>query len=201
MSNLISNEFFNRPPEHVAADLIGCHLYKKKDGIEIGGIIVETEAYSQFNDPACHAYQGKRTKRNNAMFAAPGGIYVYLIYGLHFCFNIACDNEGIGSAVLIRAIEPLSGIPEMNKRRPKCKNHKLLASGPGNLCNALNIDKSFDNTSLGKDIIVRQKTMGKVLQQGYRIGVKEQDPKPWRFFCKESKSVSMRRTGHFSRSN
>lgn len=195
MSNLISQNFYNRAPEEVAPALIGCSLYVQSASKKIGGIIVETEAYSQFNDPTCHAYNGKRTKRNEAMFAAPGTIYVYLIYGIHFCFNIVCDREGVGSAVLVRAIEPDSGISLMQRNRPNCKDTRLLASGPGNLCKALDISLLDNNTRVGDVIVVEKKVQQRSIEKSFRIGVKEQEPKLWRFNCQNSPSISVRKKG------
>lgn len=193
MSNLISQDFYSRPPEIVAPELIGCSLYVQSGNKRLGGVIVETEAYSQFNDPTCHAYNGKRTKRNEAMYASPGTIYVYLIYGIHYCFNIVCDRENVGSAVLVRAIEPHSGVSLMQKNRPNCKDSRLLASGPGNLCKALGISMANNNTKLGNSIIVENKVQQRVIKESFRIGVKETEPKLWRFYCQNSHSVSMRK--------
>jgi DNA-3-methyladenine glycosylase len=193
MSNLISQDFYSRPPEIVAPELIGCSLYVQAGREQVGGVIVETEAYSQFNDPTCHAYNGKRTKRNEAMYASPGTIYVYLIYGIHYCFNIVCDRENVGSAVLVRAIEPDSGVTLMQKNRPNCKDSRLLASGPGNLCKALGISMANNNTKLGKSIMIENKVQQREIKESFRIGVKETEPKPWRFYCQNSHSVSMRK--------
>ena len=135
----------------LAQKLLGCELvHNSPDGIT-SGIIVETEAYLQ-NDPACHAYQ-KRTARTEPMYAAPGTIYVYLIYGMYQCFNVVSQEEGCGEAVLIRALQPTGGIELMEMRRQNRKKVGLqkpvalreLCRGPGKLVLAMGIDRSLHN--------------------------------------------------------
>ncbi len=135
----------------LAQRLLGCELvHNSPDGIT-SGIIVETEAYLQ-NDPACHAYQ-RRTARTEPMYAAPGTIYVYLIYGMYQCFNVVSQEEGCGEAVLIRALQPTGGIELMEMRRQNRKKVGLqkpvalreLCRGPGKLVLAMGIDRSVHN--------------------------------------------------------
>ena len=135
----------------LAQKLLGCELvHNSPDGIT-SGIIVETEAYLQ-NDPACHAYQ-RRTARTEPMYAAPGTIYVYLIYGMYQCFNVVSQEEGCGEAVLIRALQPTGGIELMEMRRQNRKKVGLqkpvalreLCRGPGKLVLAMGIDRSVHN--------------------------------------------------------
>jgi DNA-3-methyladenine glycosylase len=135
----------------LAQKLLGCELvHNSPDGIT-SGIIVETEAYLQ-NDPACHAYQ-RRTARTEPMYAAPGTIYVYLIYGMYQCFNVVSQEEGCGEAVLIRALQPTGGIELMEMRRQSRKKVGLqkpvalreLCRGPGKLVLAMGIDRSVHN--------------------------------------------------------
>jgi DNA-3-methyladenine glycosylase len=125
------------------------------DGIA-SGIIVETEAYLGEHDEACHAVAG-RTARTEALYGPPGNSYVYFIYGMYWCFNAVTRDEGLPSAVLVRALEPLDGIPLMQRRRPKA--HKLidLTNGPGKLCSALGITGSMSAKPLQrKPLRVRQ---------------------------------------------
>jgi DNA-3-methyladenine glycosylase len=138
---LINQNFYNRPTLEVARDLLGKKLVRRMDGAELSGIIVETEAYCGSGDSACHAHRGQ-TERNAVMFGPPGCAYVYFTYGMHYMLNLVTEEEGNPCAVLIRSIEPLSGLEEMQARR---KRHgKDLTNGPAKLCQALGIDKSFN---------------------------------------------------------
>jgi len=138
---LLNRNFYNRPTLDVARDLLGKKLVHRVDGVELSGIIVETEAYCGAGDSACHAHRG-RTERNAVMFGPPGYAYVYFTYGMHYLINLVTEEEGNPCAVLIRAIEPFSGLEEMQARR---KRHgKELTNGPAKLCQALGIDKSFN---------------------------------------------------------
>ena len=119
------------------------------DGIA-SGIIVETEAYLGEHDLACHAAAG-RTARTEALYGPPGTSYVYFIYGMYWCFNAVTRAEGLPSAVLVRAIEPLDGIALMHKRRPRVKSEVDLTNGPGKLCTALGITGSMSGKSLQRN--------------------------------------------------
>ena len=151
-----SCRFFERSAIQVAKDLLGCVLHIRHNKKWLSGMIVETESYHQ-DDPASHSYGGPKT-RNRIMFEDGGYIYVYFIYGNHFCINIVTGKKGIGEAVLIRALEPLSGIEQMKKNRHKTKIHDLC-SGPGKLCQALKIDKSYNEVFLpkSKDLMLTRK--------------------------------------------
>ena len=138
---LLNRNFYNRPTLDVARDLLGKKLVHRVDGVELSGIIVETEAYCGAGDSACHAHRG-RTERNAVMFGPPGYAYVYFTYGMHYLINLVTEEEGNPCAVLLRSIEPISGLKEMQARR---KRHgKELTNGPAKLCQALGIDKSFN---------------------------------------------------------
>ncbi len=138
---VLDKNFYNRPTLDVAHSLLGKKLVRWIDGTELSGIIVETEAYCGVRDSACHAHRG-RTSRNAVMFGPPGRAYVYFTYGMHHLLNLVTEAEGDPCAVLLRSIEPLSGLVEMQARR---KRHgKELTNGPAKLCQALGIDKSFN---------------------------------------------------------
>ena len=142
-------EFYNRDTTKVARELLGKTLvHQLKNGTRISGRIVETEAYLGVIDLAAHTYGGRRTQRTQTMFMKAGHAYVYQIYGLHFCLNVVTRKQGTPEAVLIRAIEPLEGLSYMKKRRPAAKRDFDLTNGPGKVCAALGIDKSFDASLL-----------------------------------------------------
>lgn len=149
----IPRDFFDRDPRQVAPDLLGKVLLRREGDSLLAGKIVETEAYLGADDPAAHSAAGK-TARNAVLFGPPGHAYVYLIYGNHFCLNVSCLAEGNAGCVLIRALEPLSGIAEMARHRGLDAAHpkslRLLASGPGRLAHALGITRPRDN---GKDLL------------------------------------------------
>lgn len=111
------------------------------------GRIIEVEAYGGADDPASHAHR-RRTQRNSSMFEAPGTLYVYRSYGIHWCANVVCDRVGEAGAVLIRAVEPLAGIEEMRQARPRARRDVDLANGPGKLCAALAITDDDDGTDV-----------------------------------------------------
>jgi len=138
---LTPQELFAGSLHEVARGLLGWTFLR--DGV--GGRIVEVEAYAS-DDPASHAYRG-RTRRNGAMFAAPGTLYVYRSYGIHWCVNVACEPEGTGAAVLLRALEPTRGLAEMRARRGNLGD-QALCSGPGKLTQALGISGAVDGMSI-----------------------------------------------------
>jgi DNA-3-methyladenine glycosylase len=164
--------FFERPALDVAQDLIGNTLLFNG----VGGIIVETEAYSS-EDAASHSFKGL-TKRNSSMFGPAGRAYIYRSYGIHWCLNAVCLP---GSAVLIRALYPTIGLSLMRARRG-VEADRLLCSGPGRLCQALAIHGSHDGYRLTEtpfQAVPRQKAMP--VHTGKRIGISKAVEKPWRF--------------------
>jgi DNA-3-methyladenine glycosylase len=164
--------FFARSPEAVARDLIGATLLY--DGA--GGVIVETEAYHPA-DPASHSFSG-RTLRNAAMFGEPGTVYVYRIYGMHWCLNFVCLP---GSAVLIRAIEPVEGLDRMSERRGLLPP-RLLTTGPGRLCAALGISRDDDGRSLFEPpFAIALNSQVRNVLVGPRIGITKAVEEPLRF--------------------
>jgi DNA-3-methyladenine glycosylase len=143
LGEILPARFYDRDPRQVAVDLLGCVLvHEALEGIA-SGMIVETEAYRP-EDPACHAYKGP-TLRNRNIFGRPGLAYVYLSYGVHKLLNVVCEGEGVGSAVLIRALRPIQGLEVMRERR---KRGTDLCNGPGRLTQALGVELSQDGSEL-----------------------------------------------------
>ncbi|HEY3920620.1 MAG TPA: DNA-3-methyladenine glycosylase [Gaiellaceae bacterium] len=166
---------FARSVHVIAPELVGSELYV--DGV--GGRIVEVEAYDQ-EDPAAHSYRG-RTKRNAVMFGSPGRAYVYRSYGIHWCLNFVCEPEGVASAVLIRALEPLIALETMQARR-RVDSPRLLCAGPGRLCQALALDGSHDGLPLDAPPFELRDRDGDVeLAIGPRIGITKAAEQPWRY--------------------
>lgn len=175
---------FSDDPVTVARRLVGWTLLV--DGV--GGVIVETEAYDA-DDPASHSFRGG-TARNAAMFGPPGHAYVYLSYGMHWCLNVVCREAGHGAAVLIRAIEPTDGLARMSERRDLA-DHRLLASGPGRLGQALGIDRSFDGLPLDRPPFAWRAPAAEVaVAADVRIGITRGAERPWRFGLAGSRFLS-----------
>jgi DNA-3-methyladenine glycosylase len=171
----LQTDFFARSVHDVAPDLIGVTLLV--DGV--GGRIVEAEAYDQ-EDPASHGYRG-RTQRNAAMFGPAGRAYVYRSYGIHWCLNLVCEDEGRASAVLIRALEPTYGLDEMRGRRG-VDDPRLLCSGPGRLCQALGVTREHDGLRLDRppfELHARERPVE--VASGPRIGITQAAELPWRY--------------------
>ncbi len=135
--------FFHRPAEEVARALLGTVVVSRVRGVITSGRIVETEAYLGAGDPAAHAYQSRRHAGNHSLYADPGTWYVYRSYGVHWCANLVCSGPDEGAAVLLRAIEPLTGLTTMRRRRGN-RTDRELAAGPGRLTQALGIRRSLD---------------------------------------------------------
>ncbi|MEM1071539.1 MAG: DNA-3-methyladenine glycosylase [Planctomycetota bacterium] len=207
----------------LARSLLGCTLVRTlDDGCRLAGVIVETEAYMGAEDSAAHSYRRRRTARTEPMFAAGGTAYVYFTYGMHHCMNVVASTEGDPQAVLIRALEPTEGLGAMRRHRQatvksgtidKLADH-LLCSGPGRICRAMSIDRSFsglDLTQAGPLAIqpgpagihgraVRESTPGSAadrtpIGRSPRIGLGTTDrwrDEPLRFFVRGHQSVSGR---------
>ncbi|MDR7922485.1 DNA-3-methyladenine glycosylase [Thermosynechococcus sp. HY213] len=175
-------EWLARPAPMVAQELLGCLLVRQQaNGQLYRGRIVETEAYMA-GDPACHGYR-RQTARNAPMFAAPGTIYVYQIYGIHHCLNIASDRPNFASAVLIRALEMLS--PPLPPRS---------AAGPGKLCQVLGIDRQLSGLMLGKEsglwLEKPPQPLTAPVVQTTRIGISQGQEIPWRWYVQGNPAVS-----------
>lgn len=174
--------FYNRDTVAVARELLGKVLvHESSDGVA-AGIIIETEAYLH-DDPASHTYRG-RTERNAAMFGPPGRAYVYLIYGIHHCFNAVCREEGCGEAVLVRSVLPVEGLFLMQRRRGK-QDRLSIANGPGNLCKAMGIEGRHNGISLAEPplyIVDKNMTVpGEEIVATERVGITRGSEKKLRF--------------------
>lgn len=187
----LGREFFEKETVKTAKNLLGKYLVRSYRGGVISGRIVETEAYRGKDDPGSHAYR-KKTPRNEVMFGAPGRAYVYFCYGSHYLFNIVTEKEGEAGAVLIRALEPASGIEIMMKRRGT-KDIKALTSGPAKLTQALAIDKKLNTLDLtGSELYLAQgKNESFTIASGPRIGIKQGLNLKWRFWIEGNDFVSV----------
>jgi len=143
----LPTRFYDRATELVARELLGTVLESSTPEGITRGRVVETEAYLGPDDPACHAAAGL-TVRTTHLFGPPGRSYVYLIYGMYWCFNAVTRERGHGAAVLVRAVHPVDGLALMRRRRPKVKKDRDLTNGPGKLCLAMGIDGSMSGCSL-----------------------------------------------------
>ena len=180
----MNRSFFARSVHVVAPELVGAELYV--DGV--GGIITEIEAYDH-KDPAAHGYRG-RTERNASMFGPPGHAYVYRSYGIHWCLNFVCEDEGVASAVLVRALEPTRGVEEMRARRGVTEA-RLLASGPGRLCQALGVTRAHDGLPLDRPPFeLREREVEPDIVVGPRIGITRAVDLPWRYGLAGSRFLS-----------
>jgi DNA-3-methyladenine glycosylase len=193
-------DFYARPVLEVARELIGCIVeHRPAYGPPASGVIVETEAYHD-SEPACHAFVGL-TPRTRILFGPPGRAYVYRSYGIHALLNAVCEPEGVGAAVLIRALEPLEGIEAMGARRspagvvgaPAMRDEELC-SGPGKLTQALGIELSENGTDLARGPVrIRPREAAwrePDVIAGTRIGITKAVELPWRFSVAGNRHVS-----------
>jgi len=184
--------FFARPVETVAVELLGTVMVSGVRGAVTAGRIVETEAYLGRDDPASHGYQLRRNARNQSLYGPPGTWYVYLSYGMHWCANLVCQVDGIGAAILVRALEPLEGLERMRKRRGGVED-RLLASGPGRLCQALGVTRTLDGSSMprsGVSVRAGQLRPDERVEVTRRIGISKAAEWPLRFTVAGSEWVS-----------
>jgi DNA-3-methyladenine glycosylase len=181
----------------IAKALLGACLVHDSPRGRTAGRIVEVEAYLFDGDPACHAHKGK-TKRNAAMFGPPGHAYIYFIYGMYHCFNVVTAPEGVGEAVLIRALEPLDGVPLMEKRR-HTRHVKDLCSGPGKLVLAMGMPPRLNGCPLYRGPLTIHSAGAYPAPQGLgrmeiaaapRIGIKKAADLPLRFYLRDNPFVS-----------
>ncbi|XP_008050840.1 DNA-3-methyladenine glycosylase [Carlito syrichta] len=202
----LGSEFFDQPAVPLARAFLGQVLVRRlANGTELRGRIVETEAYLGPEDEASHSRGGRQTPRNRGMFMKPGTLYVYIIYGMYFCMNVS--SQGDGACVLLRALEPLGGLETMRQLRSTLRKgtasralkDRELCSGPSKLCQALAIDKSFDQRDLAQDEAMWLERgslglSGAAVVAAARVGIGsagEWVQKPLRFYVRGSPWVSV----------
>lgn len=179
----LAQSFYARPTAQVARRLLGHLLVSELGGCRTVGRIVETEAYVGPHDPACHAYGLRRTPRTEALYGPPGTAYVYFTYGMHWCLNAVTERRGFPAAVLIRALEPLEGIPVMRRRRDGIRDRDLCA-GPARLCEALGITGRQNGSSLVRGAalrMIRDHRRRQEIAVTPRIGITQAADWPLRF--------------------
>lgn len=192
----LPREFFLRPAEKVARDLLGRVLVSRSGERQVSGRVVETEAYLGIVDSACHAAGGRRTARTEALYRVGGHAYVYLVYGLHWCLNITTGPPDEPNCALIRALEPLEGIETIRARRG-VRDDRRLTDGPGKLCQALAIDKKHNGADLRAEelfLLRGEAVPDDQLERSARIGIdyaeKQDRERPCRFFIAGHPNVS-----------
>jgi len=188
----LPRSFYDRPTLDVARDLIGKVLVHNRRGIRTSGIIVEVEAYVGESDPACHAAPGP-TRRNAPLYGRPGHAYVYLNYGVHWLVNAVTEAEGSPAAVLIRALEPLDGIPAMQRRRARRVPIHDLCKGPGNLTKAMGITQAQNREDLcGGRLYIEDRGLPppEEISWGPRIVITVGTERQWRGYVAAHPSVT-----------
>ncbi len=193
----LPRDFYTRTDAlKVARELLGKLLVvPAENGARVSGMIVETEAYLGPLDKASHAYGNRRTRRTETMYGMGGTAYVYFIYGMYFQFNVVTNTAETPHAILIRAVEPVEGLDVMRERRP-VKADRQLTNGPGKLCIAMGIDRSFDHADLlGERVWIEthEKVRPRQIASGPRVGIgyaEEYVSKPWRFWMRDNIYVS-----------
>ena len=191
---MLPRSFYTRDTLTAARELLAKHLVRRVGEPELVGRIVEVEAYGGADDPASHAYRGM-TPRNQVMFGKGGFAYVYFTYGKHYCFNVTTEKEGVPGAVLLRALQPVSGIEMMQKNRG-VKRLRNLTNGPGKLTQAMSITKEQNGLDLARSrelFIVKPRVKDDFeVVSARRVGIRVGVEKPWRFYIKNNKFVSRR---------
>lgn len=187
----LPRSFYARPTLEVARDLLGTTLLRQWRGRLLAGRIVEVEAYIGEDDPACHAWHG-RTPRTEVMYGPPGHAYVYFTYGMHYLLNVVTEPEGLPAAVLIRGVEPLSGIGEMLRRR-HFRPLGELTNGPARICAAFGIDLRLNRADLTRPplyIAEPHEPATESIEWTPRIGIRRGRRRPWRGFLRNNPYVS-----------
>jgi DNA-3-methyladenine glycosylase len=180
---ILPRDFFDRPTPDVARALLGCKLVRQLNGSQMAGLVCETEAYQGEADLGCHARAGK-TERTTVMYGAPGTLYIYFVYGMHWLMNIVTEPEGIPAAVLIRAIFPIEGLEAMAKYRPQQAYKDGWLDGPAKLTQALSLDGKMNGLDLCRQDSRLQVETGRSIseskiQVGARVGLNSV-PEPWK---------------------
>jgi DNA-3-methyladenine glycosylase len=192
-ARVLPRSFYARPVLTVARDAIGKILVHDTNEGRIAGRIVEAEAYRGPADRAAHSFGGRRTKRTEVMFGAPGHAYVFFVYGMHWHVNLVTTRVGAPEAVLIRAVEPLEGLELMVARRGVAETSPNLTNGPGKVCQAFGIDARRYGADLCRGpLVLIDGPRGKI-GRSPRVGVDyagEWAARPWRFFERENRYVS-----------
>lgn len=192
MARILQSGFYDRETEVVAQELLGALLVCESPAGRSSGMIVETEAYLGEHDEACHAVAGI-THRTTPLYGRPGIAYVYFIYGMHWCFNAVTRAEGLPSAVLVRALEPVEGIALMRLRRPRASRDIDLTNGPGKLSAALGIDGSMNRYPLQRrPLVIREgeRVDATSIETTPRIGITRSADWPLRYFIRGNPYVS-----------
>ncbi|HEX6597109.1 MAG TPA: DNA-3-methyladenine glycosylase [Acidimicrobiales bacterium] len=190
--NPLPRSFYARDGREVAPELLNKLLVRG----ERVARIVEVEAYAGAEDPGSHAYRGQ-TPRNATMFGPAGHLYVYFTYGMHFCANVVCGEDGVASAVLLRGLTPLAGLDEMRALRVKARNDRELCAGPGRLCQAFGLDRTFDGADLvtgdrGVAVVDDGTPPPPVAGVSVRIGLTTGVEFPWRYYVPGARGLSRR---------
>jgi DNA-3-methyladenine glycosylase len=195
---IVEREFYRRDPRDVAPALLNKllvrHTDRDGDADDRIGRIVEVEAYCGEIDPGSHAYRGM-TARNRTMFGPPGGLYVYFTYGMHWCANAVCGDDGEGVAVLLRALAPVAGLNAMRAARPGARRDRDLCSGPAKLCQALGLERGFDGADLvtgDRGVVVCDDGTPPPAEpvQTTRVGLSAGAEHPWRWHVPGDHNVS-----------
>ncbi len=177
---LLPVSFFRRPVETVARELVGTLIVSTVRGVRTTGRIVETEAYLGHRDPASHAYQNRRHAQNEGLYGPAGNWYVYLSYGVHWCANLVAGHTPNEGAVLLRAVEPIEGLPAMRRRRGGVAD-RVLAAGPGRLTQALGITRSLDQRPMRLAVVRIYEGEAASIVATPRIGITRAVDWPLRF--------------------
>jgi DNA-3-methyladenine glycosylase len=192
----LPHSFFARDTREVARDLLGKIVVSETDGVITGGRIVETEAYLGSHDEGSHAATRGVTERNRVMYGPPGHAYVYFTYGMHHMLNLVCEPEGAAGAALIRALDPLTGLDEMSRRRGG-RTGAEISNGPGKVAQALGVDLRHDGVPLGDgDLVVYDAPVpAEPVTASGRIGLSSGHEHAYRFYLSGNRFVSKARPG------